>query len=113
MPIDALVDSGAAVTLFPLRIARYLGVDEAELDAGPRCLVHGVGGRPIAGRGLRLALALGPGGQLVLQDAVVYFVDSLGGGFQAILGQEDVLHRLEFNHRNQLPTPEFVLRLPG
>lgn len=108
--IDALVDTGASITLVR---ASVFGPNRAEWLTGESLRISGVGGGALAFK--RTAdMQIGTGSAaLLLPGATIYVTDSgLGGSWNIVLGHIDALHRLELYHRNQQPKPEFVLREP-
>ena len=108
----ALVDSGASISIAQAGIARSLGID---LDQGQEIRLQGAGGSSVSGPLLTIPMKLGPhsGSEpLVLDDMRIVFTDHSIPA-QILLGQHNLLERLSFIQRNQLPIPEFVLRLPS
>jgi hypothetical protein len=113
-PLAALVDTGSAYTIFPMRAALAAGLSHDDVLRAPRREFQGIGARPEPCYECTLDLVVEPSSdrRIVLSNAKVFVVEHVACAFDAILGQRDVLERLELFHRNQPPHPEFVLRLP-
>jgi len=114
--LQALVDSGAGVTLIRLDAAPFFGLDRDELKGKMPLTIGGVTGGT-HGYPARVDLRIGTsahGTPLDLLDLPVYFIDGKlpFHNMAVLLGQADVLKRLVFAQLNQLPNPFFTLRLP-
>jgi len=107
----ALVDSGASVTIAREAIARKCQINLQK--ASTRIQLSGVGGGGISGPLITLRMKIGPhmsGVPLFLEEMKVLFTnDSIPA--QVLLGQHNLLERLQFIQRNQRPNPELVLRI--
>lgn len=111
--LRALVDSGAQLTVASHAVATELGLQH-EFETAPQCELGAVGGVQQLAHELRVGLVVGPGGRSTLQlpGARVFFVESLLGDYDVLLGQVDALERLTYSQRNQPRVRTFSLGLP-
>lgn len=112
-PITALVDTGASFTIGPRSLLTLLRVSDEEVAAAPTVPIVGLDGAPERCPVINCGLDIGIVGQrMVLKDSAVVITSRQPPGAGLLLGQHDVLERLEFFQRNQAPHREFVLRDP-
>lgn len=112
--VDALVDSGAVLTLAHAPLAKLLKIPDAELRRGKPFSISGVGTDSQIAWPWLLDIELRQPrseARLVLHDVPVWFTPHLPSGIPLLLGQRGALERLHFVQRSQPPEPEFVLKL--
>ena len=110
---QALVDSGAALTIANRVIAKTIHLTDDDFLAADPIELVGAGGRRFYARRFQLEIQVGVGGgqPFSLPSSTVCFTeDPLP--YPVLLGQRDFLEQLVYVQRNQLPQPEFVLDRP-
>jgi hypothetical protein len=115
--INALVDTGAVVTLAKYDVAALIGLEQVEssTDTFP---VEGLAGAQSLGYGWTADIVLGsdmpPHDVSLLENARLYFTRArLPGDVLVLLGQHDFLERVELRHFNQPPRRRLVIDSPS
>jgi predicted aspartyl protease len=109
-----LVDTGASYTLATTAVAAFLGIPDSELVKARTVTYEGVGGAIEHAHEIKLDLLVGvlDRKQSLTLGAVRVWFTKGKLPYPLLLGQHDVLTRLQLVHKAQLPTPELVLKEP-